>query len=139
MKILRNLRGVIASRMFFSNWLFLPFKFVSGAKYLRVKCRDGGVLDLNRFEYKRFIVVLRDSLVRDINCINKTFTSVNGSIFSLDELFSLDYTVLKGFSKKGCLFDFTDGYWVHRITGLKFKELRTGVVEVLCLGHYPLR
>ena len=46
--------------------------------------------------------------------------------------------MLKSFSKEGCIFDFVNGYWVHRVSGLKFKELRTGVVEVLCLGHYPL-
>ena len=36
------------------------------------------------------------------------------------------------------MFDFVNGYWVHKVSGLKFKELRTGVVEVLCLDHYPL-
>jgi len=45
---------------------------------------------------------------------------------------------LRALSKEGCVFDFVNGYWVHRVSGLKFKELRTGVVEVLCLGHYPL-
>jgi FkbM family methyltransferase len=137
-KLLRNLRGVLTSRKFFSNWWFLPLKFVSGAGKFEVRCRDGGDLILNRFEYRRFIVALRDSLISNVSCIDRTFTSTNGSTYPLDKLFSLDYTFLRALSKEGCVFDFVNGYWVHRVSGLKFKELRTGVVEVLCLGHYPL-
>jgi FkbM family methyltransferase len=77
-------------------------------------------------------------LIKDVSCVDRTSTSPNGSTYPLDKLFSLDYTLLKGLSKEGCIFDFVNGYWVHRVSGLKFKELRTGVVEVLCLGHYPL-
>ena len=138
MRILRNLQGILASSKFFSDWWILPLKFIRGANIFEVRCRDGGVLNLNRFSYKRFIVALRDSLIRDFDCIGKTFTTANGNIFPLDKLFSLDYVMLKGFSKEGCIFDFVNGYWVHKVSGLKFKELRTGVIEVLCLGHYPL-
>jgi FkbM family methyltransferase len=113
-------------------------KFVSGVDKFVVRCRDGGDLTLNRFEYRRFIVALRDSLIKDVSCVDRTFTSTNGSTYPLDKLFSLDYTVLRALSKEGCVFDYADGYWVHGVSGLKFKELRTGVVEVLCLGHYPL-
>ncbi|MEM0051376.1 MAG: hypothetical protein QXF42_01145 [Sulfolobales archaeon] len=41
-KLLRNLRGVLTSRKFFSNWWVLPLKFVSGADKFEVRCRDGG-------------------------------------------------------------------------------------------------
>lgn len=138
MKLLENLKAVLTSSKFFSNWWVLPLYFLTGANTFNVKCRDEGVLNLNRFEVKRILVALRDSLIKDISCIDKTFTTVNGFTLPLDKLFSLDYVMLKGFSKEGCLFDFLDVYWIHRVTGLKFKELRTGVVEVLCLGHYPL-
>jgi len=77
-------------------------------------------------------------LIKDISCFNRTFTSTNGSTYPLDKLFTLDYIILKGLSKEGCIFDHVDSYWVHRVSGLKFKELRSGIVEVLCLGHYPL-
>jgi len=89
-KLLRNLRGILTSRKFFSNWWFLPLKFISGVDRFEVRCRGGGVLNLNRFSYKRFIVALRDSLIRDFDCIDKTFTTANGDIFPLDKLFSLD-------------------------------------------------
>ena len=138
MKLLKNLEAVLTSSKFFSNWWVLPLYFLTGANTFNVRCRDGGILNLNRFGYRRFIVALRDSLIKDVSCIDKTFTTVNGFILPLDKLFSLDHTVLQSFSKEGCLFDFLNTYWIHRITGLKFKELRTGVVEVLCLGHYPL-
>jgi len=42
-KLLRNLRGVLTSREFFSNWWFLPLKFVSGVDKFVVRCRDGGI------------------------------------------------------------------------------------------------
>jgi hypothetical protein len=42
-KLLRNLRGVLTSRKFFSNWWFLPLKFVSGVDKFEVRCRDGGI------------------------------------------------------------------------------------------------
>jgi len=138
MKLLKNLKAILTSSKSFSNWWVLPIYFLTGANTFNVRCRDGGILNLNRFEYRRFIVALRDSLIKDISCIDKTFTAANGFTLPLDKLFSLDYTVLQSFSKEGCLFDFLDGYWIHRVSGLKFKELRTGVVEVLCLGHYPL-
>ena len=77
-------------------------------------------------------------MIKDVSCVDRSFTSPNGSTYPLDKLFLLDCTALKGLSKEGCVFDYVDGYWVHRVSGLKFKELRTGVVEVLCLGHYPL-
>ncbi|MEL9997917.1 MAG: FkbM family methyltransferase, partial [Sulfolobales archaeon] len=80
----------------------------------------------------------RDSLIKDISCFNRTFTTTNGSTYPLDKLFTLDYIILKGLSKEGCIFDHADSYWVHRVSDLKFKELRSGIVEVLCLGHYPL-
>jgi hypothetical protein len=36
-----------------------------------------GDLTLNRFEYRRFIVALRDSLIKDVSCVDRTFTSTN--------------------------------------------------------------
>jgi len=46
MRILRDLRGVLTSRKFFSNWWVLPLKFVSGADRFEVRCRDGGISSL---------------------------------------------------------------------------------------------
>jgi len=46
MGVLRDLWGVLASRKFFSNWWFLPLKFVSGVDKFVVRCRDGGISPL---------------------------------------------------------------------------------------------
>jgi len=46
MGVLRDLWGILASRKFFSNWWFLPLKFVSSAGKFEVRCRDGGISPL---------------------------------------------------------------------------------------------
>jgi len=137
MKLLKNLKAVLTSRKFFSNWWILPLYFLMGANHFNVKCRDGGMLNVNRFELKRILVALRDSLIIDIDCNNKIFASVYGTSLPIDRLFTL-FHVLKWFSKGNCIFDQFNDVWIHRFTGLKFKELRAGVIEVLCLNHYPL-
>ena len=143
MKFLKNLKAILTSSKFFSNWWVLPFFFLTGANTFNVKCRDEGMLNLNRFEFKRILIALRDSLINSIDCNSRTFTAINGISLPIDKLSSLSYDVLRLFSKglfsKGdCIFDLYDGVWIHRVSGLKFKELRTSIIDVLCLNHYPL-
>ena len=137
MKLLKNLKAVLTSSKLFTNWWILPLYFLTGASTFNVRCRDGGMLNLNRFEFKRILAALRDSIINDIDCNNKTFTAINDTSLPIDKLFSLFHT-LRWFSKEDCIFDQFNGVWIHRFTGLKFKELRASIVEILCLNSYPL-
>jgi len=69
MKFLKNLKAILTSSKLISNWWVLPFYFLIGANEFKVKCYDGGILNLNRFGCKRFIVALRDSSPKDIRCV----------------------------------------------------------------------
>ncbi|PWV36988.1 MAG: hypothetical protein DJ555_04380, partial [Desulfurococcaceae archaeon] len=146
--MLTGLKSILKSREIFDNWVLLGLKYALHKKgiehidTLRAKCRDGGSIELTPKEYAYLVNGYVSGTLSRINCGSGTI-SICGFDLTVELLAEFSWLTIREYCQalrkgivNGRVRKESDA-WI--IDGVKFKELRSTIVEVFLTDHWPLK
>lgn len=144
MKSLERAKKLLRSRDLFSNWLSLGLRYLVSrdGRDLIARCRDGGSVDLSPRAYSAIVRLHAAGYLNRLDCrsgeaslcgIDLVIDHLGGEFYWLaDPIFC---NALKEGIDSGRVRREKDAWFVN---GVRFKELRLGIIETFLMGHWIL-